>query len=101
MIGMSEEEKDRLTGQAFREHRDVNERILLIDQELNRFREGLSELLGHHDLNMRPLVVSTEPKELPIPASVSKYADFSGLLGLLEQKRALIRKRDDLALALR
>jgi hypothetical protein len=94
---MSQDEQDLLLGKACRERNEVEKQIALIDGELNGFSEGLTMLMGNTDLKNRPNFVPSMPSVLVIPSTVSRYADFSKLQDLLENKRTLIRKRDQLA----
>lgn len=97
MLCMSQDEQDLLLGKAYRERGEVEKQIALIDGELNGFSEGLTAMMSNPDLKNRPNFVASMPGPFVVPASVSKYADFSKLEDLLEKKRALIRKRDQLA----
>jgi hypothetical protein len=94
---MSQDEQDLLLGKACRERNETEKQIALIDGELNGFSEGLTTLMGNPDLKNRPNFVPSMPSALVVPPPVSRYADFSKLEDLLEKKRTLIRKRDQLA----
>ncbi|SRR5260370_34107112 len=93
---MSQEEEDQLLGQAVREKAQVERTLALTDQEIERLRTGLTDMVN--GLAHRSHALVAPP--VSVPPAVSKYLDCSKLIALLEEQNRLMEKRTALTRAI-